>query len=98
MTARLVDYVRRETLHRGHSAVARETGLDEKTVRQVFAEHVEALEKRRVFETPSVLGIDELYLNKAYRCILTNLEHNTMVEMLPSRRKEALEAILTVDT
>lgn len=56
MTARLVDYVRRETLHRGQSAVARGTGLDEKTVRQVFVEHVEALEKKRVFETPRVLG------------------------------------------
>ena len=90
MTARLVDYVQKETLNRGHSAVARETGLDEKTVRQVFAEYVRELEKRYIFETPRVLGIDEVYLNRTYRCVLTNLEHNTLVEILPSRRKETL--------
>ena len=34
------------------------------------------------FETPRILGIDELYLNKRYRCILTNIEERTLASAL----------------
>ncbi len=36
------------------------------------------------------LGIDELYLNRRYRCILTNLEERTLLDLLPGRQQEAV--------
>ena len=32
-------------------------------------------------------GIDELYLNKRYRCILTNIEERTLLDLLATRRR-----------
>ncbi len=40
------------------------------------------------FETPRILGIDELYLNKRYRCILTNIEERTLLDLLTTRRQD----------
>ena len=42
------------------------------------------------FETPCYLGIDELYLNRRYLCILTNLEERTLLDLLPGRQQEAV--------
>ena len=36
------------------------------------------------------LGIDELYLNRRYLCILTNLEERTLLDLLPGRQQEAV--------
>ncbi|WP_339678270.1 ISL3 family transposase [uncultured Zhongshania sp.] len=87
MTERLYQFVSIRALYRTHSDVARDTGLDEKTVRQIFQEYTSTMDSIVTFETPRILGIDELYLNKRYRCIITNLEEKTMVDMLPNRNK-----------
>ncbi|HBM24913.1 MAG TPA: ISL3 family transposase, partial [Alcanivorax sp.] len=42
------------------------------------------------FETPRILGIDELYLNKRYRCILTNIEERTLLDLLATRRQDVV--------
>lgn len=34
------------------------------------------------------MAIDELYMQKQYRCVLTDLEHQFVIELLPSRAKE----------
>lgn len=39
---------------------------------------------------PAFCGIDELYLNKRYRCILTNLEERTLLDLLPGRQQYAV--------
>lgn len=95
MTLRLADYVWRQSLVRTNSDVARETGMDEKTVREIFGEKAGELSKEFRFETPEVLGIDELYLNRKYRCILTNIKHQTMLDMLPNRNRMMVTAYLS---
>lgn len=40
--------------------------------------------------TPTVLGIDELYILGSYRCILTNIQRLTLFDMLPSRKVDVL--------
>ncbi|HAN6005948.1 TPA: transposase [Escherichia coli] len=37
-----------------------------------------------------MLGIDELYLNKRYRCILTNIEERTLLDLLATRRQDVV--------
>lgn len=87
MTTRLKEYIQKRSMSDTFAVVARETGLDEKTIRHVFDDYVEAKSKAMPFETPRVLGIDELKLVGSYRCILTNIEKCSVFDMLPSRKK-----------
>jgi hypothetical protein len=82
MTLRLHEYVEKESFNHPYTFVAAQTGLDEKTVRDIFNARAEFLGRWHRFETPRILGIDELYLNKRYRCILTNIEERTRVHFM----------------
>lgn len=88
MTTRLKEYIQKRSMSDTFAVVARETGLDEKTIRHVFDDYVETKSKAMPFETPRVLGIDELKLVGSYRCILTNIEKCSVFDMLPSRKKD----------
>lgn len=87
MTTRLKEYIQKRSMSDTFAVVARETGLDEKTIRHVFDDYVDTQSKVMPFETPRVLGIDELKLVGSYRCILTNIEKCSVFDMLPSRKK-----------
>lgn len=87
MTTRLKEYIQKRSMSDTFAVVSRETGLDEKTIRHVFDDYVEAKSKAMPFETPRVLGIDELKLVGSYRCILTNIEKCSVFDVLPARKK-----------
>ncbi|EQD34201.1 transposase, IS204/IS1001/IS1096/IS1165 family protein, partial [mine drainage metagenome] len=70
--------------------MAHEAALDEKTVRQIFADHVARLSQRVRFATPRVLGIDELKIIGVYRAMITNVEHPSIFDLRASRRKADL--------
>ena len=89
-TTRLVAFVRARSYAQTFTAVAREAALDEKTVRQIFADHVAQLAQQVRFETPRVLGIDELKIIGAYRAMITNIEHKSIFDLRPSRSKADL--------
>lgn len=89
-TKRLVAYIKQRVFKDTFSKVAREVGLDEKTVRNIFAAHAEQMGKNYQFETPRVLGIDELGLVGTARCIVTNIEKQTICDLLPARTKEVI--------
>jgi transposase len=42
------------------------------------------------FETPRWLGIDEVHILKRPRCVITNVEQRTIIDMLPDRSKVAV--------
>ena len=90
MTLRLHEYVEKESFNHPYTFVAAQTGLDEKTVRDIFNARAEFLGRWHRFETPRILGIDELYLNKRYRCILTNIEERTLLDLLATRRQDVV--------
>lgn len=90
MTRRLYNHVEKEAFNHPYAYVADTTGLDEKTVREIFKKKAEFLAAWHRFETPRCLGIDELYLNRRYRCILTNLEERTLLDLLPGRQQDAV--------
>ena len=94
MTKRLVTYVEKAILERTFADVGRECGLDEKTVRQVFQAFCARKEATMRIETPTHLGIDELFLARAYRATFTNLKERTVIEMLPSRNKPVISKFL----
>ena len=84
MTARLAKWVGRQSLEYTYIDIAKQVGIDEKTVRNVFDEYVAGLERQFKRETPVWLGIDEIKLSR-YRAIFTNLQGKSLIDMLPDR-------------
>lgn len=95
MTKRLLRFVQSESLRITFTEVARQCGLDEKTVRDIFKAHTAQLEKTHTFVTPAVLGIDELHLLNKPRCVLTNVEYRTVIDLLGSRDQKTVQAYLS---
>lgn len=89
-TRRLVAYIQTHVFKQTFASLARQVDMDEKTVRQIFADHVADLESRIRFVTPRWLGIDELKIIGAYRAIITNIEHQTVFDLRESRSKADL--------
>jgi transposase len=81
-------------LKRTFASLAEEVGLDEKTIRNIFRDHVNELEATVKFETPKWMGIDEIHLIKP-RGVITNIENNTVVELLANRNQDAIAKYLT---
>lgn len=84
MTERLVRWIGRQALEYTYAELAKQIGIDEKTVRSIFDAYVAKLEKDFRRETPAWLGIDEIKLGR-FRAIFTNLQDKTLVDMLPDR-------------
>jgi transposase len=84
MTERLVRWIGRQALEYTYAELAKQIGIDEKTVRSIFDAYVDRLEKDFRRETPAWLGIDEIKLGR-FRAIFTNLQDKTLVDMLPDR-------------
>lgn len=93
MTERLVRWIGEQSLKHTFAHVADEVGLDEKTVRNVFHDHVADLTRQYRCETLDVLGIDEIHLIKP-RCVLTNVSQGTVVDVLKDRNKDTVIAYL----
>jgi len=53
----------RQGLDYPFTEIAKQVGVDEKTIRAIFAEYVKELEKDFKRETPVILGLDEIYLS-----------------------------------
>lgn len=93
MTKRLKEYIEKSSISSNKTFVslAEETGLLEKTVRDIFKDYVQQLGKEHAFDTPNFLGIDEIHLIKRPRGILTNIKEQTILDILSNRNKNTIE-------
>jgi len=91
MTKRLVSYVQKKAISHTFADVASETGINEKTVRNIFNDYVPLLEKQHKPETPRWMGIDEIHIIRKPRGIITNVEQRTVVDVLPNRNKALIK-------
>lgn len=94
MTERLAKWVGRQGLEYTYAEIAKQVGIDEKTVRNVFDEYVAELEKEFTRETPVWLGIDEIKLGK-FRAIFTNIQGRALIDMLPDRYGTSIISFLS---
>lgn len=94
MTKRLLAWIRKESLRRTFAQVAEEVGVVEGTVRHIFREYASELEKTVRFEAPQMMGIDEIHILKKPRCVIGNIAENTIVDILPTRTKDAVTKYL----
>jgi transposase len=89
MTSRLTVWVGKQAIKRTFASIAEDVGINEGTVRSVFRDYVNELERTVRFDTPKWMGIDEIHLIKP-RGVITNIENNTVVELLANRNKETI--------
>lgn len=89
MTQRLTAWMGKQAIRRTFASIAEEVGCTEFTVRAVFNDYVNELEKTIRFETPKWMGIDEIHLIKP-RGVIANIANNTIVELLPNRNKDTV--------
>jgi len=89
MTIRLKDWIGHKSIKNTFSSIAEDIGVSEGTVKSVFNDYINELEKTMRFETPQWMGIDEIHLIKP-RGVITNIQNNTVVEVLVNRNKETM--------
>jgi len=89
MTSRLAAWVGKQAIKRTFASIAEDVGINEGTVRSVFRDYINELERTVRFDTPKWMGIDEIHLIKP-RGVITNIENNTVVELLANRNKETI--------
>jgi transposase len=94
MTARLVDWIGRQSITRTFTSIADEIGIVEGTVRSIFRDYINTLEKTVRFEIPQWMGIDEIHLIKP-RCVVSNIQNNTIVDILKDRNKPTVTRYLS---
>lgn len=87
-TKRLVDAVRERCLGMTFHALADQTGLAVNTIKNIAQDLIIELESTVRYETPVIMGIDEVNLAGDYRCVITNLATNNVFEMLQFRTQE----------
>jgi transposase len=87
MTIRLLGYIRRLSLEKKFTEIAEEVGVNEKTVRNVFREHVETLDEEHQITAPEWLGVDEQKLIGDFRCIFTAPGEKGILDLLPKMDK-----------
>ena len=90
MTSRLIKWMGEQSVKRPFAHVAEEIGVTENTVKNVFNDYINELHKTIIFETPQWMGIDEIHIIKKPRCVVANIEHNTVVNVLRDRNKKTV--------
>lgn len=88
-TKRLLSYIETQSIKRTFVSISEEVGLHEKTIRNIFRDYINRLRETHRYETPNWLGIDEIHIIKP-RCVLTNIEECTLLDVLPNRNKETV--------
>lgn len=87
ITERLKEHIEQDSLKPDESfrKIAGRYALDEKTVRKIFTRLMKQLSRSWRFEAPRCLGIDEVYIEGVARCILTDVENRTVINILHKR-------------
>src|SRR5690625_4593738 len=94
VTNRLINWIQEASLEKTFTSVADDIGVDEKTVRNIFNDYVAELEAQTDFRTPKWLGIDEIHLLKNYRCVITDVENKSVIDILRKRNKDTVISYL----
>lgn len=96
-TERLVEYIEVHALEmmRTFTSLAHDVGVSEWLIRDIVMAQIERLERAYVLQTPRYLGIDEIYVEDAVLCVLTDLERRCMIDLLPKRDMESVKRWLS---
>lgn len=86
MTDRLRTQIAEDAIGRPFADAGGLNGVDEATVRRIFAEHAKQRLEGYSFSLPTVLGMDEKVINGRPRFMLGDMDRRTLLDMLPDRK------------
>jgi transposase len=90
MTERCLAYIEQQCLRDTFQRVSEHLGCDEKTVRNVAGDLIEAMSVEYKPYLPEWIGLDETHLNKIFRGIITDIGNGRPIDLLPGRDKPQL--------
>ena len=90
-TKRLVDAIRERCLGMTFHSLAEQTGVAVNTVKNIAHDLIEELDRTVRYETPVIMGIDEVSIAGKYRCVITNLATNNVYQVLEFRTQDHLK-------
>ena len=93
-THRLIEFVQDNCLDKTFSELAETTGLAVNTIKSITLDYISELEKTVLFETPTILGIDEITILDTKRIALLNLSMNCLFNILPKNTHSCLLSFL----
>lgn len=96
ITTRLKKRIREEGFLNTFTALSLRYGVDEKTIRNVFKEYSEELDKDWKILAPEVLGIDECHLANYARSVFVDVKkkNSKLIEMAKYSKKVTVEKVL----
>lgn len=89
-TKRLTKYIATRSFRHTFTSIALEVGFDEKTIRNVFRDHLATWEEWYKAATPRWLGLDEIHILGDECAVLTNIEAHTLVDVLRDRNQPTI--------
>jgi transposase len=92
MTIRFRNQLAIDAINRTFTDAANMHGVKETLVRRVFKEYADERLNGYVPAMPRVLGMDEKFINGRARFVLGDVEARSMIDLLPSRKNEVIEA------
>ncbi|HHV95762.1 MAG TPA: ISL3 family transposase [Clostridiaceae bacterium] len=96
LTNRLRDYIAEESKRRSFIDLERELDISNVTIREIFLEEVKKLECGLDIETPSIIGIDEIHIQREGKhrkqawALICNGDDHTVMDLLPDRNKSTI--------
>ena len=89
MTNRLVTWIGMQALRLPLPASQTTSGSSKAPSQLIFKDYVAELEQKSTFDTPTWMGLDEIYLILPH-AVITNIRERTLVEILPNRNKDTV--------
>lgn len=86
MTKRMKTFIQQKSLREPFTHISEELSVSVSTVRRIFLEYSQEMDSQRKLIAPSVLGMDENYLNGAYRALYVDVEHTRIIDMTADRK------------
>lgn len=87
MTKRCVKYIEEQGTVRTYADVARSIGCDEKTVRNICNAAFDRMLSKLKFQTPRILGIDELTLRGRKRTIFVDIGAKKLLDIIDAMNR-----------
>ena len=91
MTKRCVQHIATQGVPRTYADLARAIGIDEKTVRNICNERFAIMLAERTFDTPVVLGIDEMTLAGRKRTVFVDVANKRFLDLIDAMNRGKVE-------
>ncbi len=96
LTTRFREYIGEQSKRRSFIELERELDISNVTIREIFFEEMEKLQSGLELETPTIIGIDEIHVQREGKHrkqawgLICNGEEHTVMDLLPDRNKQTI--------